>query len=173
MVKLTRSTLGLQPILEALPKLKPGELLQVEQRVIALKQFLPAPKMRDHNPTDWLLDGIIMELEARGLGASIPPKGAFPRLKPWKDYLRVRPDLQHWANQRAGVTFTRTEWAVFGTLAARILANHLASFTEVNIRTMLVHVDELPEAFQKAFPGYAESRFLGMLIRAQGRELRS
>lgn len=160
----------LETILGLLPRLSAKDREQVRQRLIALATLDLGPKARDHDPTDWLLDGIVAELTARGLETSIPPKGAWPKLLQWKQYCAARPGLESWAVKRAP-TFTRTDWAVFGLTAARVLATHLTAFTEVNIRTMLAHANELPEALQRAFPGYAESRLLGFIIKAQRRNL--
>lgn len=154
----------LSEVLKRLPLLSAAELLQVQQRIVALGcltvQAVAAPK-----DFDWLLAGITSELRQRGLWAQkvIPARIVPSRYKEEAPLIRSYL-LEGWSPTPNAPR--ANELTILGTLAANALAERLRrAQVPVSVKTLLNNVDKVPAALDDAFPGYWSNKLLRFCVR--------
>ena len=147
-------------VLSALPRLNKGELEEVKRRTTALLQMGRRTDPQPIEDEDWLLLGILSELRHRGLD-----NRPTVRLKKASSYAgfsaqseRVRQLLLD-----AAPGLTAVQRRALGEIAARALADYL-TWTDLNRDTLMRFVGRVPEALDKAYPGYTSSGLLPLII---------
>jgi hypothetical protein len=138
------------------------------QQAIDLRRklnFLKDQKADGDDHDDWLLKGIFKVLNDRGLGHTIPSNFRIKSSKSFGGFAtqseRVRTFLD-----KAIPNMNVMEQTILGNLCAITLANLIESWDrEVSLETMLFHIGRIPEALERSFPGYIQSRMLRLLVR--------
>jgi len=148
-------------IIDLLPQLSVQELDQVKTRIAFLSQYaISNPGEID----DWLLRGIIRVANDRGFGDEVPIYLQIPNNRSYRGYRdkakRVR-DLF----ENAIPKLTKTEKAVLGQLLAECLCTRLKAYRGVSFLALMHSVEQVPEAFEDAFPGYLQMHLAHVPIR--------
>lgn len=154
----------LTKIIEMMGELTQDELEQVRKMAVAMagvgpKKRIPIAEMRE----DYILDGIMFEIESRGMGGSIPgefrlrTKSSFNSFVEGSERVRRIFELQ-------APKITTAEKIALGRLMARSLSQKVAEFAPITFEIMLRNVRLIPEAFENSFPGYLESGLLTVLV---------
>jgi len=149
-----------EDILATLPHLSREQLGNIQKKCAAAIALAGGKRSGDD---DWLLRGIHVELIRRGLEEErlqpIQAKGANAGFTTQSE--RVRSVLE-----KGAPGLSRNELYVLGEIAAQCLANHIDSWDKggLSISTLMRNVSRVPEAVDRAFPGYLEAGFLGMVV---------
>lgn len=140
---------------QAIPDLSAREIKDLYNRVKVLLKAEPAV-----DDTDWLLDGILSEL--RGNGIYVPAFSKIKSLPIYSSYAEKSEQLRT-VLEKQGVA-TKIEKRQLAIICSKCLIEYLKSFTDVSLHTMLLHIDYIPQALERAFPGYLSSRMLTFLL---------
>jgi hypothetical protein len=130
---------------------------------LQLKEIINRCKMlasKDLANDDWLLEGIVVEL--RLLGIPVPSHEKIVRLNNFKAYSDKSYHLRA-ALERQGIK-TRTEKRQLAKICCMCLIEYLKGFTDVSLPNMLMFIDHIPQALERAFPGYWSNRMLPFVI---------
>lgn len=148
-------------ILRQLPKLTAAQLTELRQRAAAL---LAVSGVSEEMATDdWLLQGVLRELDDRGLSGTVP---MYFKISNGRQYYGYRGKAKKVRETFEGaLVLTRSEQVVLGRLLARSLAEYIERFRPVNLNAMLQHADLVLPAFEDAFPGYLKSGLVPVLLR--------
>lgn len=140
---------------QAIPNFSEREIKDLYNRCKILLKAEPAV-----DNTDWLLDGILTELRSNGL--YVP---AFSKIKALSIYSTYAEKSEHLREvlEKQGIS-TKLEKRQLAIICSKVLIEYLRSFTDVSLHTMLMYVDRIPEALERAFPGYVQSRMLMFLL---------
>lgn len=152
---------SLDTVLKLLPQLKSDEQLEVKKRVDYLLEQIPYATTRPAD--DWLTEGVVSELVRRGQlhkgmdWHKVMPKGYKKTVEATREFLlkAVRRPLN-----------TAQKYAL-GRLVARALADYLENTPGVGLRKMLQCINNVPQALDASYPGYAASGMLGLLIKVK------
>lgn len=128
-----------------------------------LKEIVNRCKMlatKEHQSDDWLLDGILVEL--RLLGIPTPSHDKIVRLHQFKSFSEKSLQLRT-ALENQGIK-TRVEKRQLAKICVMCLIEYLKSFTDVSLPNMLTYIDYIPQALERAFPGYLSNRMLPFVI---------
>jgi hypothetical protein len=153
----------LQEVLRRLPGLSRDELKQVELRLQVLGQFHKHDAATNQNPTeDWLLDGIFVELERRGI-CGRAPDSRVRDLAPgyYAESKSVRAEL---LRSFGGSPTSRIKRA-YGAACARALIEYLSAGPgPLNLSRLLMNIGKVPEALDASFPDYRASGLLHLIV---------
>jgi hypothetical protein len=153
-----------QTVRKLVPLLSQEELADVKQRIDALLQNTTGKLPYD----DWLSNGIMTELQRRGLC----------RLKTLNAKIVPIPK-----NYRADCAMARDiiiagtpeklsdrDKLLLGAIVARSLADNLDNKYggPLGLKKMLQNVSEAPGAIEESFPGYLAGGMIGMVLRKVG-----
>jgi hypothetical protein len=130
---------------------------------LQLKEIINRCKMlasKDLSNDDWLLEGIVVEL--RLLGIPVPSHEKIIRLNNFKAYSDKSLHLRA-ALEGQGIK-TRTEKRQLAKICCMCLIEYLKGFTDVSLSNMLMFIDHIPQALERAFPGYWSNRMLPFVI---------
>lgn len=152
--------MNLEDIIEALPKLNPAELEQVRLRIQALSALDGVQPGQD----DWLLKGIIRQMDDAALADTVPRNFKINNRRQHHGYADKAEKVRS-TFQAAVPDLTRTEMSALGYLLARCLSQYISEFREPSFQAMLHHVDMVPAAFSKAFPDYLGNRTVAVVLR--------
>lgn len=148
-------------IIKLLPQLSAEELAQVKSRITFLSAYASS------NPgdiDDWLLRGIVKVASDRGFSDEIPQVLMIPNSRSYRGYRdkakRVR---QIFENSISNLT--KVEKATLGQLLAEVLCARLQRYRGVSFLGLMHSVDQIPEAFEEAFPGYLQMGLAHVPIR--------
>ncbi len=153
----------LDEVLARLPSLSAKEREIAGHRLLALA-VTDVPK----NEPDWLFDGIIKELQRRGI------------LGTYRVTLRDAGESAQTYSYYAGAVKTALlegirykpkppELISLGALAARALADDLEHGpAPISLKVLLRNTDRIPSAVEKSFPGYLGCGLLGQVIMFKG-----
>lgn len=148
---------ALKEVLTRLPALKQDELAQVEARVALLRKG-PPPKQ----DSDWLLEGIAVELRRRGLWAQ---KTIPPALLP-KGYAQTSADVRDFLLKGVKEQLRPVEKTALGALAGAALVDLLQRRNiPVGPKSVLGALSRTGTALEEAFPGYWSSGALGVCLK--------
>lgn len=153
-------------ILLLLPKLDQAELENLRLRCAALGSI--GPKQRtsiSEMHQDWLLSGILFELEKRGLASTIPGDFYIRNKQSFGSYSQNADRVRRLFEENSG-TRSSVDKLALGRLLARTLARRVEQFASVSLDTLLRNVGLIPEAFDAAFPDYINAGVLPFLIKA-------
>jgi len=170
-----------QTLLVALPTMSQTQLREVRNRVRALISgaslggtviadagtALPTDAADGtSNTIDWLLEGIYHELKRRGLltdsGRFVPVKSISP------EYPEHSRSVRKHLLEHAGRPLNQGQRLLLGRAVAGALANWQDIRNEpVGLKSMLRAVPFVPEALDRAFPGYVGSFLLGWLAQVR------
>lgn len=145
-------------VLRALPSLNRTQLEELRTKAAFLISRRPntATSMEDE---DWLLYGIKTELVRRGLEN---PDFIFRKNESFRSFITISPKVRELLESAApGLSLTERRW--LGEVAAKELAKYLR--VDISLRSMLEHASQIPQALNRAFPGYMEGRMLGIVIK--------
>lgn len=160
-----------ETLLRELPRLSKVQLGKVKARVVSLMGFSSDPRTQSpHGPDDWLLDGFVEVLRARGLSSSIPPQKLWSQLTHKTGYDNAAPPIKD-ALEKAlsvkGGTLQRLELETFGRIAADCLCDYLDGWGEISFQGLCRATRHIPTALNEAFPGYLRAGMLGFLLRTR------
>src|SRR6266702_495958 len=149
-------------ILLTLPSLTRTQLEEVRRRASYVLQ-LTAGNVRKQvlEQQDWLLEGIVSELKYRGLWIDAF-KFHIKNNKSFHSYQTKSEKVRELLEQ-ASPNMTLIEKTVLGQICGYELACLLRM--NVSLHDMLEHVDLIPIAIDKSYPGYLASRMLGVIIK--------
>jgi len=162
----------MKTVLDALPRLSPEQRSEVRGKLRALdamdggsriRQFsIPDPEHFSNR--DFVFDGLMMELGDRGLisSAAIP---ALKRSKCYKVYSsKVSPVAELLFDPKHGIPNQTTIRLALCRLAAKCLCDDVLRWATLSPSLVLANVDKIPEAIEKAFPGYLSNGLLKQLV---------
>lgn len=109
---------------------------------------------------DWLLDGILVELKLQGI--PVPSLDKIVRLNNFKSFSEKSLQLRT-ALEAQGIK-TRTEKRQLAKICVLCLIQYLKTFTDISLPNMLTFIDHIPQALERAFPGYWSSKLLPFVI---------
>jgi len=158
-----------QKICDLLPSLDRGELEQVRTRCAYQLQHKTA-KQTIVDQQDWLLEGVLAELQFRGIYTSrnqLQIKNPRSFAGYTTKATAVRALLEH-----AAPNLTSLQKMSLGRVSAHELFEFLTSWKDedgvsrpVTLNLMLESVHLVPNALDRAFPGYMASQMLGLIVR--------
>lgn len=145
-------------VLLSLGRLNRKQLEEVRRRAAFFLQHKTEPDSVEDE--DWLLTGILTELRRRGLDSR-----SF-RIKRASSYASFQTQSENVRELllTAAPGLTAVQRRALGEVAAYELASYL-SWTDVSRETMLTYVARIPEAIDRAYPGYMASQLLGLVVR--------
>lgn len=155
-----------EAILRELPSLPSKDLIEIRNQVSALLSLSGKPEHDTHN--DWLLDGIIYELERRGLKKIIPPDFRIKNITSFRNFPEKSNRMQAFLKDTMPV-MSRSERVFVGRMCARALAMHIEKFAPVGLHIMLNLVDRLPAALEEQFPGYIQTGMFRFVVKGARR----
>jgi hypothetical protein len=155
---------SLDSVLDLLKDLTSPELEIVRKHAIAYagigpKRRIPINEVRE----DWILDGILYELQRRGLGDTIPGEFFIRNKQSFAGYAERSERVRKMFDGYFSTTYDRL---AFGRMLAHSLAKKVDEFAPISLDTLLRNVGLIPEAFDSAYPGYISNNMLPMLIKA-------
>lgn len=159
-----------ETILSLLPKLSPEELKVVKTSIQAVEGLLLGTSstriVQSELSEDWLLQGLLSYMQTRG---SLSSKGkAFYMMKSgssYRAYIDRKPVFYEWAARvEKGLRTTTRHRTQLAYVCAMALGNYLDDLNIYSVPTMLKNVDKIPEAMEKAFPGYMVGNLLPFVI---------
>ncbi len=157
-------------ISELLENLSKDELEQIRKKCMVLGSI--GPKQRtsiSEMHQDWLLSGVLYELEKRGLGNTIPSNFSIRSKQSFSSYQERAERVRNLFEEKAGIKGSVDKLA-FGRVLARLLAKKIDQFAPVSLDTLLRNVGLMPEAFEDAFPGYITAGMLPFMVKAMHNE---
>lgn len=163
MIKPVIEIIPVESILLTIPKLSPRDLKKIKDRVDVALSIEKKSSDEDVIKEDYLLAGILTVLASKGLGKTLPfgvrLRSALP-----KDFVDNSRTIQLFLEshiKRMG----KAEKILLGRLCAQALAHSISSYKPVMFKTMVQSVLEIPEALEKAYPGYIEAGMLDKLLK--------
>jgi hypothetical protein len=164
---------GLKEMIVGLGKLSKPELGQLRNALDNVGAPSSSATSGPQTGADWLFDGILYELQRRGLSYPKLPKDRLNSLAPnyFADSVPImtnlRVELLRVKKRIPGATLRQAELDALGRKAARELARLLQGGpAPMSLRTMLVNVLRIPEALEASYPGYLAS---GMILHLIGK----
>jgi hypothetical protein len=154
---------SLRTVLSALPSFSRSELQNIRQRCQVLMQSGTTSVTPIMEEEDWLLLGMMTETKRRG--QYVPARFRADRGSSFGSYntkaAQVRDILELCA---PGLNLV--EKRALGEVAAKALADMLTNRDlDATFHNMLLRVDRIPAALEREYPGYLESRMLGITVR--------
>lgn len=145
-------------ILRTLPALNRKQLEELRTKAAFFIQRRPDVNVSMEDE-DWLLSGIKKELVRRGLEK---PDFVFRKNDSYRSFVTTSVKVRELLEEAApGLSLVERRY--LGEIAAKELARYLR--VEITLRSMLEHASQIPQALNRAFPGYMEGRMLGIVIR--------
>lgn len=138
---------------QTLPLLSETQLKDIMNRCKVLMS-------RELTSDDWLLDGIITEL--RLLGIPVPGLDKITHHNQFRSFSEKSAALRTVLEEQ-GIT-TRTEKRQLAKIVSKCLIEYLRGFTEISLMNMMTFIDHIPQALERAFPGYLSSGMLPFVI---------
>jgi hypothetical protein len=164
-------------LLLKLPKLNTEQLHKVRTRIDALLTMKGEAASSTQSSSDqsasidlsddWLLDGVLFELEKRKLHTV--PKSILVKMPAFKAYKKSAHLVHDFFAQRIKEQ-SRTGLIALGRVAAKAHARYVSSFTEVSLDSLLRNIAQVPRAIERAFPGYVSAGLLDLLINMEDNE---
>ncbi len=158
-------------ILAALPKLDAEDLAKVSKHLAALKAAAPKTTRKNDEVyhdvnNDWLLHGILRELDARGQGQLVPKGFAITKTSSFRGYAKHSENVRAWITRQVRRNLTKIEKLYLGDLAAGCLGDLIESWEHpVTMHMMLNNTSRIPEAIMRQFPGYVEAGLLSWILK--------
>jgi hypothetical protein len=152
---------------EMLTSLPRATLDQIMIRARALMTFgNPADaSTEDESNYDWLISGIMRELQSRGLNGQMPLKVVKDMPRYQKKFLPAAPSMDKWLRQQVSCDADRATLLALSRLAAECLAARITKFNApVCISTMLSFYSQVPDAIEESFPGYCDNGWIPLLL---------
>lgn len=158
-------SLSFQDIQRGLSSLSRNELVQIRaQCALLMGTKAQIPGQVSVGDEDWVLYGILAELQRRGL----EPEAIHLKLSvtSYHGYVDGSAAVRELLEQ-AAPGLSAVEKRALGVVAGRELARFLENqrHTGVARDTMLNNVRSIPQALEVSFPGYMGARMLGVIIR--------
>ena len=162
-----------QQVIGLLSSLSRSELDEVRKRAAFFLQH-KAVQRAVVEQEDWLLEGVLTELERRGRYSN---RGQF-KLKNTGTFAGVSTKLAEVRRllEKAAPNISPSQKKYLGEVVAEELANYLSTpylvdgkivVRELSINSMLSNIHLAPEAIDRAFPGYMAAGMLGLVVRYQ------
>lgn len=156
--------LQFKKLLVNLPTLSPEQIKTLTDRLRLLGSG-PLATVVSLSPESWILNGIRVALDKRGLGKTLP-KGPYVRkLKAYKQGFEKKAAIVEQTLEEAIPDMTKLEKKMLGVMGANLLAANIETWAVVSADLMLRRVDRIPECLELAFPGYIASGLLRMILR--------
>lgn len=155
-------------VIELLNKLSSEEREQVRKRIIAYPDYSSKKKnvnLQEVND-DYILSGILYELEVRGMKDIIPSNFYIKNKTSFNSYWEGSNSCRKFLEKGLGNMIT-VERLILGRICARSLALQVINFAPISLDSMLNNVRKIPEALDKSFPGYIQAGLLQFLLRAR------
>jgi hypothetical protein len=152
-------------IINLLDKLSNQELEQLRKRCSALSGLSAKRKnvdLREMNE-DWILSGILHELEIRGMKEMIPSNFYIRNKSSFNSYWEGSLSCRQLFEKHIDARNTAKRIAL-GRICAKVLARKVEEFAPIVLDSMLNNVRMIPEAFDKSFPGYLQAGFIRFMI---------
>lgn len=152
-----------QQILRSMQGMSRAQLEQVRQRTAYYLQHKTAVT-ESVEEEDWLMLGILHELDRRGLDARpirLKKASSFAQYQTQSENVRA-------LLLKAAPGLNALQRRALGQVAGRELARYL-TWVDVNRESMLMYVSRTPEAIDAAYPGYMAAKMLGLVIGAEVR----
>lgn len=158
-------------ILLKLPKLSAGDLYKVLSHARALRTYSGATEVKE--PTlvhvhDYLLDGLREALRKRNLRVNFSTE-TLERMKAYKQFTGAAPAIAEWFDTLVP-NMDRTSRLALSAIAAEALVLYVESFRTwpLGLQTLMYGYHLVPQAFERAFPGYAAQGWTPMLVAQLG-----
>ena len=154
----------LDRLLALLPSLTPKEKVEATKALKALSQFdRESPDSTADVDEDLVLEAIYDVLTRRGAEFTSP--GMYYKSRSFPSFRAKIPALMRYVRQAAQ---TRQQQRYLLSIGINSLYNYLfAKNIPINYASILRTIDLVPAMVNRAFPGYAESGLLGMIVRAK------
>lgn len=157
-------------ILTSIPKLQFRDIPKIKQALNAL-EALGGSGIQEGESPDWLLLGIALYLTKRG---TLSGKNAIYQLQKRRAYKQYREKLPAVMGYLSRIevhigssTRARPQLAF---LAARALADLMTDWKVFGVTTMLSQIDKIPEALERAYPGYIAAGLFGFVLNRERNE---
>lgn len=154
----------LEKLIDCLPDLTIEQLKEIRTRC---SYFIQQRTKPNQSNDDYILSGILTELEDRGLGATIPKSFKIKNNRSFAAYLTTSEQVKnHLELSIPNMTFTQKK--ALGIIAARCLAKHILSWNgDISLETMLKFVSRIPASLNYYFPGYVECGLLHLIFEVE------
>jgi hypothetical protein len=141
---------------ETLPKLTQTQLKDLSNRCKALLS-----RSDEKVDEDWILEGLITELRLQGI--SVPSIAKIKSASHYPSYAAKSQDLR--TSLETKYKLTKIQKRQLSKICIKCLIEHVRGFSDVSLWTLSNHIDEIPQALDKAFPGYLSSNLLMFLLK--------
>lgn len=160
-----------EQIMDLLPQLSPMDRAEIRGALSGISKEVGQAEMHPDLLTDWVLLGIINYLTGRGELTSQFAAYELQRRKAFSSYQRKLPEVRSYLErlERQAITKTRHR-PKLALLAARALAELLEARNIFSVNAMLSQIDKVPEAIERAYPGYASAGLFSFIINQVGDE---
>lgn len=153
----------------SLTELPRSTLDQIVSRARALLAFGTAGDnpVESVNNYDWLISGIMRELQSRGLNGTIPI-AAIINMREYKTkFLPCAASMDTWLRKQVTVGTDRASLLALSRLAAECLAERIGGkfHAPVCLSTMLTFYVQVPDAIEENFPSYCQHGWIPMLLK--------
>lgn len=147
-------------LLQSLQSMSRSQLEQVRQRASYHLQHKTGA-IESVEDEDWLMLGILHELDRRGLDARpirLKKPASFAQYQTQSENVRA-------LLLKAAPGLNVLQRRALGQVASKELARYL-TWVDVNRGSMLMYVSKIPEAIDAAYPGYMAAKMLGLVVGA-------
>jgi len=117
---------------------------------------------KEANLDDWLLDGIVYQLRLHGI---IVP--SFEKIKNLHDYSAFSEKSESLRSliEEQGIS-SKIEKRQIAIICTECMIEYLKGFTDVSLQNVMRFIDHLPQALERAFPGYLSSGMLPFIVKS-------
>ena len=158
-------------VIELLSKLSSEELEKVRLHIIARPDYIGRSKRKNVNlqevNDDYLLSGILHEMEVRGMQDLIPSNFYIKNKSSFNSYWEGSKSVREHLELKL-INMNTSERLILGRICSRSLAKEVIQFAPIGLDSMLNNVRKIPEALDKSFPGYIEAGLIGFLLQVRG-----
>lgn len=154
---------ALEIVLELIPRLNEDELEEVSKNIKALGQFHRKSNIDIHD--DYLLQGILYEVEWLGLSETIPPFFKIKNAKSFNAYSKNAEQVRSMLDRHLP-DLTLPDKLLLGRLCARLLREYMESWCVPDFTSILSNVSKIPRVLENAYPGYIRNGALPYVLRA-------
>ena len=148
-------------VLSVLGSLNKTQLEDVRRRAAFLIQHKPGGSVAAVADEDWILHGILYELERRGLGDNVGFN--VRRSRDFKGF-QTKSETVRAILGSAAPDLSAVELRLLGEIAAKALASYV-TWKDISRDIMLEHVHLIPLAISRSFPDYLECGMLNLLVK--------
>lgn len=152
-------------IIRLITQLRPEDVPEVKAALSLVAAAKSAPRMAEDISSDWLLFGIVRYLSRRGLMVEQESMLEMSRRTAYKTYREKKPPVMQYLTRIERQLDTHSKHRpTLALICAIALAEFLEHRAVFGVSAMLSQIDKIPEALERAYPGYINAGLLRFVL---------